>query len=152
MRSPEVFLADNIADYKESVHNLNFPWYKSGQHMERAYVLLHNIRIDVLRRNNKIVPDFFTISDGSGEDVMYWNPVTEIGKAIHSFEQCREEQELEPGDWIYSLFIRYFLRGDFSTIIELNKEGTEGKEKEDYVEQVQYLELKPVLGLSYLKC
>jgi hypothetical protein len=28
MRDPEIYLAENIADYKEHAQNLTFPWYK----------------------------------------------------------------------------------------------------------------------------
>ena len=126
LRDPDIYLAENIADYKENGPNLVFPWYKrfpsSDNFMDRAFISLMGVGIDKLRDKSGIeISNWFIVHDESGAEVMYWGGRNDVLPTIQTYAEAQEEQRLCDGDFVYDIFFRYLINHNLPNIIELRK-------------------------------
>jgi len=153
LRRPDIYLAENIKDYRENAPNIDFPWYKkSSPHldfMEEAYISILNVGINKLLLEGLEIPDWFVIHDESGSDVVYWNKKNYLTPALLSFEDAQENQGLRDGDHVYDIFLRYMIKKDFTSIVEVNKYKFSNKKRnrESAIERVKVF--SPLLDPSF---
>lgn len=135
LRGPDIYLAENIMDYRENAPNLEFPWYKResifyhADFMERAYISIMNVGLNKLRINNIEIPDLFVIHDETYTDIVYWS------NSI-PFE---EVQGLKDGNYIYNILLRYLIKKNLPSIVEVRKYNFSNRklEKESIMERVR---------------
>ncbi len=122
LKGSDIYLAENIADYKEHAPKIKLPlyqkiqyWtqYKNRLHYDAGIILMH-IGIEMT-----VLPNIFRIHDSSGEDIMYWNKDNEYFGAMHSYEEAR--QNLKDNNWAADILVRYLIESDLPTIIEMKR-------------------------------
>ena len=144
LRDPDIYLAENIRDYRENAPNLEFPWYKRGVPFvkdsdERVYISIMDVGLSKLKINNIKIPDWFVIHDETYAEVVYWNINSNLIPTLHSFEELQEKQGLKDGDYIYDILLRYLIKKDFPSIVEVRKYNFSNRkpEKESIMERVR---------------
>ena len=147
LRRLEIYLAENIRDYHENAPKLKFPWYKRDilfrmDYDDRAYISIMNVKLETLKEKGEIeIPNWFLIHDDTGKDVVYWDSEGDLLPASHSFVEAQEEQCLRDGDWIYDILLRYLIKKDLPSIIEVRKYNFSRKkpEKDSLLDRVKDL-------------
>ena len=144
LRDPDIYLAENIRDYRENAPNLEFPWYKRSVPFvkdldERVYISIMDVRLNKLKINNFEIPNYFVIHDETYAEVVYWNINSNLIPTLHSFEELQEKQGLKDGDYIYDILLRYLIKKDFPSIVEVRKYNFSNRkpEKESIMERVR---------------
>lgn len=144
LRDPDIYFAENIRDYRENAPNLEFPWYKRdilfySDCDDRAYISIMNVELNKLKINNFEIPNWFIIHDETYTEVVYWNANSDLIPTLHSFEELQEKQGLKDGDYVYDIFLRYLIKKDFTSIVEVRKYNFSNKkpEKESIIERVR---------------
>ena len=131
---PEIWLADGIADYQESLPHIHYP------NLKMAYGILvgvNNVNIHQLAKYSH----HFRISDRSGEIEIYWGQ-NDFFQLKESPEEVICEQDLMNGDLIQELYFFYSVRTEIAYIVELNKvkksppKKKEKKSLDDKVDEV----------------
>ena len=139
-RDPDIYLVENMQDYIDNVRSIPFPWYKKPfpnilfSH-ERAYIIIPNVGIRTIEQELNLDVDmesnFFVVHDDTGLRVMYWGGEEEnYFNSIQSFETASETQGLKDDDWVYDIFVRYIIKADLPTIIEVRKYKFSNKKPE----------------------
>ena len=152
---PDIYLAENIADYKENAPNFEFPWYKRFPLTEdRVYIIFQNIGIKTLEDEERIIiPNWFVLHDDSGQELVYWNSDSKLFPARASFEEIQETQGLKEEDWVYDVFIRYLIKSNFPSIAEVRKYNFSDKkpERDTLAERIKsfFPEFEPSLQPSF---
>src|SRR3989344_1463356 len=95
LRDPDIYLAENIRDYRENAPNLNFPWYKRGVPFvkdldERVYISIMNVRLNKLKDGRIEIPKCFVIYDNTGHDIVYWDSDNKYFPTLYSFEELEQ--------------------------------------------------------------
>jgi len=101
---PEVWLAENIADYRGS-RNMIPPWFKAMNHY--AYILFHNVSIDAIEEKGRFEEKYVYVHDVSGLCVMAWTNSGDCLPAEKPYLQMLQERELRSRDHVYLLIFRH---------------------------------------------
>lgn len=132
-RDPDIYLVENMRDYSDNVPSIPFPWYKKPfphklfGYQERAYIIIPNVGIRTIEKELNLDTDdirsnFFVVHDDTDLRVMYWGGEEEnYFNSIRSFDTASETQGLQEDDWVYDIFVRYIIKVDLPTIIEVRK-------------------------------
>lgn len=124
LQTPDIYLAENVADYLEDAPHIRWPRHKQFfcSPSPRAYIILHNVGLSVPEKLRELQDThWFIMHDKTGRDLMYWDPEHPLCAAEHSYEEAREEQGLTEDDWVYEVFFRYFINYGFRHIVEVKK-------------------------------
>ena len=132
-RDPDIYFVENMRDYIDNVRFIPFPWYKSPcphklfSYPERAYIIISNIGIRTVEQgldieNTGYRSNYFVVHDDTGLRVMYWGKGEELDVgSLQSFDTAADSQGLKDDDWVYDIFVRYIIKADLPTIIEVRK-------------------------------
>lgn len=138
-RDPDIYLVENMRDYSDNVPLITFPWYKKPfphklfGYQERAYIIIPNVGIRTIEKELNLDTDdigsnFFVVHDNTDLKVMYWGDEKEnYVNSIQSFDTASEVQGLQEDDWVYDIFVRYIIKVDLPTIIEVRKHNLSNK-------------------------
>jgi len=143
-RDPDIYLAENLADYKKNAPHLKFPWYKRfpfpDNFMDRAYIIFNNIGLKTLSYHSNEIPDWFLLHDDSGRELVFWNGNHDLFPTMDSFDNVRERQGLKDDDWVYDVFVRYLIHHDLPSIVEVNKYKPSNRkpEKDSLAERINH--------------
>ena len=107
IRNPEIYLAENLADYQENAPSLEFPF--SYKFVDRRYIIFQNIGLKKLVYEEMEIPNWFVLHDNSGQELIYWNADHELFPTMASFDEVQAEQGFKDDDWICDVFIRYLI-------------------------------------------
>ena len=118
---PDIYFAENMADYLENASKVKVPLMQKFFPLKRIYVVINNVFIERVKKDNYYAPSQFKVHDETGEDIMRWDPENPLCYALHSFEEAQEKQFLKDKDLVEELFFRHYTEYDFSHIIEVNK-------------------------------
>ncbi|HII71714.1 TPA: hypothetical protein HA265_03085 [Candidatus Woesearchaeota archaeon] len=145
----DFYVAENMADYKNEAPKIINPWYKqlnyfpfSGELFDRAAIILNNVRLEVCGKDpDDKGPDWFRVSDSTGEDRMYWSVHDMYFSAAHSFEELYERQGLKDGDWVHEVLVLYWIKKELPIICNVQKYPTNGgrRNKETLADRVREL-------------
>lgn len=128
LRMPDVFLAQDMRDYRENINNiiqLHYrKFYARGCVGERAFISVHNVAIEPYCVNGILKQNWFLVHDDTAEDLMYWfnndsRTRQDLFPTKHSFEEIREESN--KAVWVHEIFFRYLIGYDLGNIVEVNK-------------------------------
>lgn len=131
-RDPDIYLVENMRDYTDNVQSIPFPWYKKPFphklfcYQEIAYIITPNVGIRTVEQELNLDVDlrsnYFVVHDNTGLRVMYWGSEEEnYVNSIQSFNTASKTQGLQENDWVYDIFVRYIIKADLPTIIEVRK-------------------------------
>ena len=74
-RNPDIYLAENLADYQENAQSLEFSWYKrfpfQDKFMDRAYIIFQNVGLKKLVYEKMEIPNWFVLHDAFGQELIY---------------------------------------------------------------------------------
>lgn len=125
IRDPDIYLAENLADYQENAQSLEFPWYKRfpfpDKFMDKAYIIFQNIGLKKLDHEGMEIPNWFVLHDDSGQELIYWNANHELFPTTASFDEVQAEQGLKENDWVYDVFVRYLIPSNLPSVVEVNR-------------------------------
>ncbi len=134
IRYPDIYLAENLADYQEDAQSLEFPWYKRfpfpDKFRDRAYIIFQNIGLKKLTHKEMEIYNWFVLHDESGQELVYWNANHELFPTLASFDEVQAEQGLKEDDWVYDVFIRYLIPSHLPSVVEVNRYKFSNKEHE----------------------
>jgi len=156
-KDPDVYLAENLADYHENAKLLEFPWYKrfppSSKFRDRAYIVFQNVGLKKLVNGEMEIPNWFVLHDNSGLELVYWNADHELFPTLASFDEVQAEQGLKEDDWVYDVFVRYLIPNNLSSIVEVNRYrfSTKKPEKDFLAKRVRsfFPEFEPELQPAF---
>ncbi len=124
-RDPNIYLAENLADYQQNAPILDFPRYKrflsQDKFMDRAYIIFQNVGLKKLSHKRIEILNWFVLHDDSGQELVYWNADHELFPTLASFDEVQEKQGLKEDDWVYDVFIRYLIPSNLPSVVEVNK-------------------------------
>lgn len=125
IRDPDIYLAENLADYQHNAQSLEFPWYKRfpfpDKFMDRAYIIFQNVGLKKLNYEEIEIPNWFILHDYSGQELIYWNADNESFPTVASFEEVQKQQGLKDDDWVYDVFVRYLIPSNLPSVVEVNR-------------------------------
>ena len=142
-RDSDIYLAENLADYKQSASSLEFPFYKrfpfSAKFMDRAYIIFQNVGLKKLVDKEFEIPNWFVLHDNSGQEVVCWDANHELFPTIASFDEVQAEQGLRDSDWVYDVLVRYLIWSNMSNIVRVNKHDFSNRklEKDSLAERIR---------------
>ena len=147
-RNQDVYLAENLRDYKKNAPTFEVPWYKTfpilDGSVDRAGIILQNVGLRKSSHEN-----WFLLHDDSGSDLVYWNADNPYFRAAISFEEAQEQQALKEDDWVYDVFLNYLIPDDLPNIVEVTKYKFSNKkpEKNSLAETIK--NFSPEIGLDW---
>jgi len=122
---PEIYLAEDIKDYRENKSLIVPPWFKKNPFSSAglyALIAFHNVGIDgILNGRGGLVKDLVKVHDGSGSTVMCWNEPGEMFASHKSYFQRLEDGELLLQDWVYGLTIVHSYHKGLPFVSEIEK-------------------------------
>jgi hypothetical protein len=119
---PQLYLAENIADYKKSMLKLKSGFLNNSHY---ALISIYNVGIDAVFENEERVRNMVHVHDASGIKVMSWNEPGEDLPAAQSYDQLLEEGILKPKDFVYRLLFSHWYPsqgGPLSCVAEIKKQ------------------------------
>ncbi len=126
--SPEVYLAENINDYKINFQNLNPPWFKMYSY---ADIIVHNIRINSIDNLiENIYEGIVMISDETGKKLMYWEDKPNMFPAEETFKEAKQRQGFKDNDWIYTLQFKHVYGQNAPHVSYIRKNKFSNKKQE----------------------
>jgi len=130
-RDPDIYLAEDVKDFVDNGKNLPYPWYKKPvphiifSYLKRAYIIFQNVGIRTVEAELGIKDsgsNHFLVHDDSGVVVMYWGFEGQLDVGSRqSYEKAQDEQGLKKDDWVYDIFVRYIIKANLPTIVEVRK-------------------------------
>jgi hypothetical protein len=147
--NPNVYLAENIADYSEEAQELEFPWYKlfplPFKTFSNAYIIFRNVGLKKLKVEEGAQYNFL-LHDSSGEFESFWPEKSPFH--IPTFERAQEEQGMKEDDWAYRVIARYYMELDYSIIVDVQKRNFSNKKpaKKSLIERIEELLPEPELA------
>ena len=156
---PEVYKAENIADYKASKSSLLPPWFKRNPLLDAnyyAYILFYNVGIHEIIEGDELIGDAVQVHDSSGSEVMLWTTPGELFPANKSYFQMLDDRELELDDFVFRLAIRHSYEGSlpFISEVEKRKQSKNIKDEHSLIERILSLipNIEPDFELAYQMC
>lgn len=152
IKEPDLYVAENIRDYLDSIKSLKFPWYKrfpaidliyGGEWISYVDIRIYNVGIEFVKNIPEQNMYKFVLHDATASMAVLWQYKGEryFGPG-QSFEECQQEEKLENKDWAYEVvfahvkghvrFIDYVRKGK----PRIKKEITE---KEPLIEKIRRL-------------
>jgi|SRR3989344_8696602 len=121
--NPEVYLAENVADYCRQKERLCSPWFKYpiSDGRDYAVVIFYNVRLDRFAGGYA----YTNVHDASGSEIMCWNERGRLYPAIKSYREMLESGELQKQDWVYRLVVRHSYLGAMPFVAEVTKSRAE---------------------------
>ena len=125
-RGPELYLAEDMADFNENVSRLPYPWYKwfpyEDRQIYRAYITIYNIGLRSFYGMEKEAErHHFLVHDATGDAVMNWEPGREIFRPRNTFDEVHLQEGLTDDDWVFNIFLVYLIHEQLSYICEVQK-------------------------------
>ncbi|MBT4805500.1 hypothetical protein HON71_04980 [Candidatus Woesearchaeota archaeon] len=145
---PELYLAENVADYKENRSILVPPWFKRNPFStanDYAFISFYNVGIDATSENGEMNEDLVNIHDESGSATICWTGPGHVYPCKDSYFQMLDSGELKPQDWVYRLDVRLIYEFEVSFVIgfKKNKFSTPKTEKSSLVDKISSLFPEP---------
>jgi hypothetical protein len=142
---PDIYFAENIRDLKENAHKIKIPWHKKstmGRNLDHILIQMINLGLKtncICSDGGKVSPPWFVIHDSTGQEVAYWqeDEHDDILGTPHTYQLAKEKQGLKDDDWTYEIYLRYFLKGNLSTILQVNKYKFSNPKKDSLLEKIK---------------
>jgi len=143
---PEIYIAENIADYKHNKTVIVSPWFKRAN--DYAFVVFYNVGIDGIfgenvdddeKKNSELIGNLVNVHDESGFEMMYWTEKGNICPARESYFEMLGNFELEVKDLVYQLIVRYIYDGNVSFVADVTKSKCSNEKKVPLMERVNRL-------------
>ena len=104
----DIYLAENIRDYKKSAYYIKTPWYKTTDTSLSVFgVIIRNVGIDLVEEDLNKKLRRFIVHDATDRDLMLWYGKNGEFGVYKTFEQVQKEQGLRQKDWVYQVNIKH---------------------------------------------
>ncbi len=123
--SPEIFIAQNVADYKSERETLTPPPFKNTEFLRAghyAFVIFYNVGIDAIVVNGLLERTAAKIHDKSGQYVTLWTGPGDIFPTSKEYAQFLEDGHLKPKDFVYRMCVRHSYLGNTSYVVSIEKD------------------------------
>ncbi len=117
---PEIYLAEDVTDFKREGPKLPFPWYKTpnASYGPCAYIILHNVRLAHMQGEG---PEWYVMKDVHALAVVRWESHDGLLPIMQSPEDAAREEAFESGNHVHEVFLSYLIKYDVGHVIEVRK-------------------------------
>jgi hypothetical protein len=131
LRSPDIYIFEDVQEYRERVRSLPCPWYKDV--VEKCvFVALYNVGIRPISYEvpiDELDPDidpkqWYAIHDASGLAFALWDANNRYYPAIESPEQAAHAQGLREDDFVFSVMLIHLIASDMCFVAKVEKRRT----------------------------
>jgi len=145
---PELYLAENLADYRTNRSIITPPWFKripSSTANDYAFISFYNVGIDATSEDDKMNDDLVKVHDKSGAASVCWTGPGRVYPCKNSYFEMLDSGELKPQDWVYRLDVRWIYEFEVAFVIGFrkNKFSIPKTEKESLVDKISSLFPEP---------
>ena len=144
LREPELYLAEDMADFNKNAPCLPYPWYKwfpyEDKQIHRSYITIYDVGLRSFYGMEKEDERYhFLVHDATGDAVMNWDPERNIFPPGNTFDEVHTQEGLTDDDWVFNIFLVYLIHERLSYISEVQKIRSRRtrKEKASLLKQVR---------------
>jgi len=125
-REPELYLADDMADFNKNASHLPYPWYKQFPYEDRfdhrAHITIFNVGLRSfygMGKQDKRIN--FLVHDATGKAIMNWESGRRFFRPKNTFDELHSQEGLVDDDWVFNILLVYLIHEQLSYIYEVQK-------------------------------
>jgi hypothetical protein len=125
LRDPDLYIAEDIADFRKNAPKLPYPWYKKfpfeDRQIHRAYIIVRNVGIrSFYDMKKEEAREHFIVHDATEQAVMNWGERIYF-PPLHTFDEAHKQDGLSDNDWVYDVLFIYLITVKTPLIIQVRK-------------------------------